>query len=111
MPHDRTLTRLAALAARSSSVFARPMTQASAAFRLAAPRPADPLSAALRIRAYPARGKKLAQNLPSIASWPTGLADRRLSTPLAAGGGGRRPAFTGDYRPAKMFRWHRLLTA
>jgi hypothetical protein len=43
--------------------------------------PYSPVSG-LRICAYRARAKNLAQNLPSIASWPSGLADRRLSTPL-----------------------------
>jgi hypothetical protein len=33
-----------------------------------------------------------------------GRGDRALSTPQAAGGGGRRPAFTAVYRPARIVR-------
>jgi len=35
------------------------------------------------------------RNPPSKSRWPTRAGRRALSRPLAAGGGGRRPAFTG----------------
>ena len=49
-------------------------------------------------------GAKIGTNFAVDFSAAKRWDDRPLSTPQAAGGGGRRPAFTEVYRPTKIIR-------
>jgi hypothetical protein len=66
---------------------------------------------AVQIRVIPARGQKLARDLPPTRPRQKMLAGSPLSMPRAAEGGGRRPAFTGDYQPVTIGHRDRWLSA